>query len=141
MSASVSAELEALAGQAQAIDAAEAVALDPAAPAGSPEVAPPDPAAEVAALLATVAALLSPMFPSLGTIYTESTCRRLGDAAAPVLAKYDLSVGGLFERWGPEITLLGAALPVGVATWKGVKADLAARRAPKDEPAPTDGQQ
>lgn len=127
-------ELEALESQAVAVDA-QTAANDPAAPT-EPQAVKLDSAAEVAALLQTLAALLAPAFPSLATIYTEATCKRLGEAAAPVMDKYSLSVGGLFEKWGAEITLALAALPVGVATVAGIKADLAARRAP---PAPDEG--
>lgn len=109
------------------------------APPDAPEVAAPDVPAEVAALLQTVAGLFSPLFPCLASIYTPDTCRRLGDAAAPVMDKYGWSVGGLFERWGAEITLAATAFPVAMATWQGVKADLAAKRAPKAEPSPATG--
>lgn len=127
--------LEALAAEAGALDAPEAEAGPGAQPA--PEAQAVDMPAEVAALLKTAAAILTPAFPCLAEIYTEATCRQLGEAAAPVMDKYGLSVGGLFDRWGAEITLAATALPVAVATWHGVKADLAARRAPADEPAAT----
>lgn len=86
--------------------------------------------AEVAALLKTTAAMLAPMFPSLAEVYTDATCQQLGTAAAPVMEKYGLSVGGIFDRWGAEITLAATALPVAVATYQGVKADLSARKKP-----------
>lgn len=119
--------LEDLAAQAAALDVAPDA---PAADAAAPDAAAADVPAEVAALLQTVAAMLTPAFPCLAEIYTVETCRKLGEAAAPVLNKYGLSVGGLFEQWGAEITLASVALPVGAATWAGVKADIAARRAP-----------
>jgi hypothetical protein len=121
---------------------AEAASIDAqAAPetfAAEPETPKLDVAAEVAALLLTAAGLLSPAFPSLGTIYTEPTCRRLGDAAAPVMEKYGLSVGGLFERWGLEITLAAVALPVALATVQGIRSDLAARKVKPVEPPPVE---
>lgn len=128
----MSAELEALESQAAVIDS-ETAAPDAAAAAPDPESVKVDVAAELAALLETVAGILTPAFPCLASIYNTATCRRLGDAAAPVMDKYGLSVGGLFERWGAEITLAAVAFPVVAATVQGVKADLAARRAP---PAP-----
>jgi len=121
-------ELDQLEAAAAVVDA-EAVAHDPAT-APEQEAVRIDAAAEVAALLQTVAGILSPAFPCLAGIYDESTCRRLGEAAAPVMDKYGLSVGGLFERWGAEITFAAVALPVAIATAQGVKADIAARRAP-----------
>lgn len=123
-------DLQALEAEAAALDATAAAVPGAVEAPAAPVV---DSAAEVAALLQTVSALLSPMFPSLSTIYTEATCRKLAAAAAPVLAKYDMSVGGLFERWGPEIGLAAAALPVAVATHRGIRADLAARVAKTDD--------
>lgn len=111
---------------------AEAGALEteaaPPPAADAPEAAAHDLPAEVAALLQTTAAMLAPMFPSLAKVYTEETCRSLGVAAAPVMQKYGLTVGGIFDRWGAEITLAATALPVAVATYEGVRSDLAARK-------------
>lgn len=129
----MSAELEALESQAAVIDA-ETAAPDAVAAAPDPESVKVDVAAEVATLLETVAGILTPAFPCLASIYNTATCRRLGEASAPVLDKYGLSVGGLFERWGAEITFAAVAFPVVAATVQGVKADLAARRAPPTEP-------
>jgi hypothetical protein len=123
--------LESLAAEAGALDAA----ADAAAPvaAAEPEAPAADVPAEVAALLKTVTGMLTPAFPCLAEIYTDATCRALGEAAAPVMAKYGVSVGGIFDRWGAEITLAAVALPVGAATWKGVKAELAAGKATPDK--------
>lgn len=125
---------------------AAAAAVDNMAEQGAADLAPAaaeqpaaDPAAEVAALLSLLAGILAPLFPSLPGIYTEPTCKRLGDAAAPVLLKYEVSVGGLFDRWGPEIGLAAAALPVAIATAQGIKADLAARRKKADDETPAAG--
>lgn len=123
--------LESLAAEAAALD----VAPDAAGPgaAAEPEAPAADVPAEVAALLKTAVGLLTPAFPCLAEIYTDATCRQLGEAAAPVMAKYGVSVGGIFDRWGAEITLAATALPVAAATWKGVKADNAARKALPDK--------
>lgn len=121
-----------LANEAAAVEAA-------AAPAAAPDADAPPPAdvpAEVAALVKMVAGMLTPAFPCLAEIYNEATCQQLGAAAAPVMDKYGLSVGGLFDRWGAEITLAAVALPVGLATMKGVKADIAARNQPVKVAAP-----
>lgn len=129
----MSADLQALEAEAAVIDA-EGAAPDAPAAAPEPAAVKVDVAAEVAALLATVAGILTPAFPCLANIYTEPTCRKLGEAAAPVMEKYGVSVGGLFDRWGAEITLAAVAFPVVAATVQGVKADLAARRNPPPEP-------
>lgn len=121
------ADLEQLSAAAAAVDSmAEAGADLPVAAAPDAQA---DSAGEVAALLSVVAGMLSPLFPSLPGIYDQATCRKLGDAAAPVLEKYDVSVGGVFERWGAEITLAAVALPVAIATAQAIKSDLSARSA------------
>lgn len=128
-------DLDRLEAEASNIDAQATAASEPQ-PAPQVDVAPPaDVAAEVAALLQAVAGMLAPVFPSLATIYTEPTCRRLGEAAAPVMDKYGVSVGGLFDRWGAEITLAATALPVALASWQGIKADMAASRVQAAKPA------
>lgn len=126
-------DLDQLAAEAAAIDGQATAASEP--PMSEAEAAPAaDVPAEVTTLLQAVAGMLSPAFPCLATIYTPDTCRRLGDAAAPVMDKYGLSVGGLFDRWGAEITLAATALPVALATWQGVKADIAARSKKPEKP-------
>lgn len=129
----MSTELDQLEFQAAAVDA-EATANEPGA-VPEVEVTQIDAAAEVAALIQTIAGILTPAFPCLAGIYTESTCRSLGAATAPVMDKYGLSVGSLFEHWGAEITLAAAVIPVGLATVQGIKADIAARHV-KPEPKP-----
>lgn len=123
--------LESLAAEAAKLDAAPDAAGPGAA--AEPEAPAADVPAEVAALLKTTAAMLTPAFPCLAEIYTDATCRQLGEAAAPVMEKYGVSVGGIFDRWGAEITLAATALPVAAATWKGIKADNAARKATPDK--------
>lgn len=122
-------ELENLAAAAAAVDATAAA---PEVLPGAEAAPPPDVAAEMSALLVAVAGLLTPLFPSLATIYTKETCDRLGTASAPVMDKYGLSVGGLFDRWGAEITLAATAFPVAIATAQGIRADLAQRQAQQD---------
>lgn len=93
----------------------------------------PRPADEIAAMLSTVALLLAPLYPSVAAIYTPETCKALGDAAAPVLEKYGVSVGGLFDRWGAEITLASVAVPVALQTMQAIRADL---KKPEKKSAP-----
>lgn len=127
-------ELDQLAAEAAVVDAANV----PAAVPEQPEAPKADVAGEVAALLKMVAGMLAPAFPSLATIYTDETCRNLGTAAAPVMEKYGVSVGGLFDRWGAEITLAATALPVALATYQGIKGDMAERKKPADAPTPAE---
>ena len=50
------------------------------------------------------------------------------------MEKYGLSVGGLFDRWGAEITLAATAFPVALATWQGIKADSQEKRTREAKP-------
>lgn len=101
-------------------------------PPGEPEPeappAPPDLAAEIAGALLIASKMLAPMFPSLGTIYTEESTGAAGAAVAGVCDKYGWLQGGMVGQWGPEIACLVVVGPLAMATVKGVQADNAERR-------------
>lgn len=113
---------------------AEAAALDaetvaPAAP--PPDAAPPapavDPTAEAADLIRFAVSLFVPLYPSLERVYSEQAQARLAAAAGPVMAKYGWTMGGLFEKWGPEINLAIVGIPLAIETSKAIRADTADR--------------
>lgn len=88
--------------------------------------------------------LISSVGPSLAEIYDDATCDRLASALGPVLAKYDLNLG----KFGPELVLAAVAVPLGVQTYKAVKAEgekreQLAKQKPGDPPrsAEPDAQQ
>lgn len=124
---------EAAGDQPAAPGAAPAAAAAPAAPAG-------DPAREAAELIEFARSLLLPMYPQLATVYTPEVCKRLGEAGAPVLAKYGLTLGGLFDRWAPEIGFAIVALPLVRPTIDAMRADngKAAEPAAAAVPAPVE---
>ncbi|MDW5417053.1 hypothetical protein R6242_10800 [Iodobacter sp. CM08] len=68
------------------------------------------------------------IYPSLAAIYTDDRIERIAVAAGPLLAKYNLSSGGILEKWGPEIGLAVVALPIAQETIKGVRQDRAAAK-------------
>lgn len=107
-------------------------------PAGSPD---PEPAAGVDYLLEAknliefAVTLFTPLFPSLANVYTEANKAALASASAPMMEKYNLSMGGLFEKFGAEINFAMVSLPLGMQTYRAIQADLAERREKKPEPA------
>lgn len=127
----------------------EAQAGAPGAPAPEPEPTGPDLATELAGLLKVAVATLGPMFPSLRTIYTDETIGAASGAVAAVCNKRGWLQGGLMGEWAEEITAVAIVGPMALATYHGVKADIAARQpsepakleaadltAPAPEPAP-----
>lgn len=127
LSAEQSADLAALTAAAN-----EPSAGTPTAPA-EPEPTGPDLQTEIAGLLKVAVATLGPMFPSLKTIYTDETIGAASGAVAAVCNKRGWLQGGLMGEWAEEITAVAIVGPLALATYQGVKADIAARQ-PK-EPA------
>lgn len=108
---------------------AEAAQLE-AGPAADPGPAAPavDHAAEAAQLVEFVAGTLGGFYPRTGGVLDAPRRKLLADAWAPVLAKYGLSMAGLFGRWGPEIGAAFATLPLVVPVLDAIKADREDRR-------------
>lgn len=124
-------ELDQLAAEAAADTLTQADA-DPAS-AVQPDPVKLDTAQELTALISVVSGILTPAFPGLKKIYTPETCTALGAAAAPVFDKHGWSAGGIFDRWGAEISLAAVAVPVSIATWQAVKQDLADKKHAPDQ--------
>lgn len=122
-------EIKALEGQAAALDA-EIIAANAPAPGAGAAVGPPpcDPLAEARDLIKFTVTLLSPLYPSIARIYTDATQERLAVVTGPLMAKYGLTLAGLFEKWGPEINFAIVALPLAMETAKGMRADLDAAK-------------
>lgn len=128
----VATELEAMTNEAAALDfeigPEPAQSAAPGVGQGAP-VGPGSEVEELAAVLTLCATVLSPALPYVGAIYTPETCQRLAGAAVPVLSKYGMTVGGMFDKWGAEVGLLVVAAPVAVQTvaahrqWKAEQAE------------------
>jgi hypothetical protein len=122
-----------LADQAAQIDGA-AQPTEPgaaAAPAG-----PVDFTEEAEQLVTFACSALVPLYPSLGRVYTPDVQKALGGALGPLLAKYDLSLAGIFAKWAPELSFAMVAFPLMVPTIEAIKADRAARKADQAAPKP-----
>lgn len=90
---------------------------------------PMDPAEEARDLIQFGLSLFIPLYPSLEVIYTQEKQARLAAVTGPLMAKYNLSLGSIFEKWGAEINFAIVALPLAAETAKAVRADNAAREA------------
>jgi hypothetical protein len=130
-------------GRGDSMNAINAKVGEGAGPEASPGVSgggAMDAVTEAKSVIAFCVALFVPMYPSLGRVYTEEAQEVLAGVAVPLMQKYDLSLGGFFEKWGPEINFAIVAFPLGQATLAAVRADNAARaEAAKEAQAGGDG--
>lgn len=130
-------ELEQLAAEAAAVDAANAPGQLPIEqPAEQQQAAAHDEVAELSAIIGIVTSLFAPIFPSLTKIYTPETVGSIAGAAVPVMQKHGLSTGGILGKWAEELALLAVVAPVAMATYQGVQSDIAAAAKAKPEDAP-----
>ncbi|MDO9011337.1 MAG: hypothetical protein Q7U78_05955 [Gallionella sp.] len=96
-------------------------------------------AAELSAMLSIVTGIFAPVFPSLGKIYTPDTVQRLANSFVPVMVKRGWSTGGILGRFGEELAFCAVAFPVALATYAGVKADIAAAQPEQKEQGRIEG--
>lgn len=88
---------------------------------------PMDPYTEAREIIRFATTLFFPLYPSLARVYTEERQEQLAVVSAPLMRKYGLSLGALFERWGAEINFAIVAAPLAGETAKAIKADNQAR--------------
>lgn len=122
---------------------AEAVALEAqAAPAdqveqGGEVAAPVDYVSEARGIVDLLASTLEALYPSTASILTEAKRAALAVAWAPVMAKYNFTMGGLFGAWGAEINALFVTVPLALPLIAAIRADRAAAAAEQAaKPAP-----
>lgn len=117
----------------QAADLAAIEAMAAGAPGAKPVAPEVDPAQkiadEVASLLSALVAIASPLFPSLKAIYTPDATKAAAAAVASVCVKHGWLSGGLMGDFGEEIAAAVVLVPMGLATYAGVMADLAIAKA------------
>ena len=98
------------------------------------------PEAEARGVIDLALSLAAPFFPSLDKVYTEETKDRLVKSAAPLLAKYNISLLILFAKWKEEIDFAFVAAPLVLHTVRAVQTDRAARaKAAADAAKPAPG--
>ena len=115
--------------------AAEVEAAEVEAAEAEAEAKRPDLGAELAGLITICVRTLAPAFPSLPSIYTDEATQEAAGAVAAVCNKHGwMQEGGMFGKWGEEIACAAVCLPLAVATYQGVKGDIAARQDKEPEP-------
>lgn len=92
--------------------------------AASTEIEKPGLAEEIATLLIMFASMAKPILPSLATVYTKETTAAAGEAIAALCAKYGWAENGLMGEWGEEVAAAVVLVPLAIATFNGVKADI-----------------
>jgi hypothetical protein len=66
--------------------------------------------------------LLGMAMPELRPVYNEEACLAWGVGMAAVSDKYGWDAGETIAKWGPEIALVVATLPLAVPTYHAIKA-------------------
>lgn len=117
--------------QAADLAALEAAAAGQAQPGGQvakvePEQQGPTLQEEIAGAMGMAVAILSPMLPSLKTIYTPEAIGAASGALGALCEKHGWLSGGLMGKYGEEIACLAVVGPLAYATYRGVQTDLAA---------------
>jgi hypothetical protein len=107
---------------AAAVDA-EAPA-SPVAAAAQSTVAPIDYATEAREIIEFAHAMFTPLWPSLGTVYTDDVRARIIATAAPLMEKYKFTLGVI----GPELAFVLVTAPLVYPTIAAVKHDNEKRR-------------
>lgn len=134
MTGATSAALDALDAEIAAVDHEHAAPAF-AGPGAGGDAAPPALVATVSeekqlsGIFTTLATMGAPMFPSIGKIYTEHTINSIAQALAPVFRKRGWSVSGACGKYAEEIAAVAVILPVAMATYSGIRADIAAANA------------
>jgi len=103
----------------------------PGAAGGVSGTVPMGPEEEAKDLIRFGVGLFAPLYPRLGQVYTEDVQARLAAVTAPLMAKYNLSLGAIFEKWGAEINFAIVAVPLAGETVKAIRLDNADRAAAK----------
>jgi hypothetical protein len=141
--AALSPELAALAAEGAALEAATAPAPAPEIGSDGQPVPPPDPVdymGDARGIIDIAAESLAAFYPSTAPILNDEKRNKIAAAAAPVMEKYGLSVGGFLAKFGPEIGLCFALAQVAIPLANAIRADRAAaaaearREAGKPEP-------
>ncbi|AMC34240.1 hypothetical protein [Janthinobacterium sp. B9-8] len=87
---------------------------------------------EAKLLLNVAREALGGFYPSLNSIYTDDRIERIAVAAGPLLAKYNITSGGILDKWAAEIGFAVVVYPIAQETIKGVKHDRAVAKAAKE---------
>ncbi len=119
-------------GEEQARQQADDEFLNPPPPPGI------DPAQTWAQIPFMFGRLLSMAMPELNDVYTEDRCYAWGVGMAAVSDKHGWDAGEVIGRWGPEIALCVASVPLVVPTYQAIKARREAKEREEAKPQEKD---
>jgi hypothetical protein len=112
----------------QAAQRAQDEALNPPPPEGVPDQA------DIWALVPRqLGALLAIALPELGHVYNEDACRQWGVGMAAVSQKYGWDAADTLAKFGPELALVTATIPLAVPTYFAVRKRLDAAREQREK--------
>lgn len=83
--------------------------------------------AHIQNVLITVVNVASPLFPTLGQVYTDETVKAVGDSVAPVVIKRKWKPAGWIEKYQEELAAAAVLIPVSVSTVNAIRFDLERR--------------
>lgn len=95
---------------------------------------------QVRMILALAVPILGKLYPCLVDIYDDSTCDNVAATLGPVLTKYNIDLGDMGAKWGPEIAAVMVCGPVAFATYQGIMADIASRKPQVPKAVASNGQ-
>lgn len=81
-------------------------------------------AGELKGLVLAFVGMVGPVFPSLPKIYTPEATEAAANAVSAVCLKHGWLQGGIMGEYAEEITAAVVLLPLGLATYKGMQADI-----------------
>lgn len=134
----------ALLSAAGAIDGEAKASADPIAgasgqPAAAPLAALPAPSdwpAEAREVVDLATEGFFPLYPRLVEVWTPAKLDRFTLRLAAVMQKYDLTLGKILGKWGPEIMLAAVVVPAAVPTYRVVRDTHRELRERKKQEAP-----
>lgn len=115
-------------GEERAQAQADADFIDPPQPPGI------DPAQTWGQIPFMFGKVISMAMPELAGVYTEEKCYQWGVGMAAVSEKYGWDAGEVIGRFGPEIALAVASVPLVVPTFQAIKARREAKEREKAPP-------
>lgn len=90
-------------------------------------------------MLRLMAGPLLEWWPKYADVWSDKQIAAIASAGAQVMALHGLTMGELFNRWGPYLALIGATLPPSLVTYQAVRAhqvevDKPSRQQPHMQP-------
>ena len=86
-----------------------------------------DNTAEAAEIIEYAYDALTPLYPSLIDVYTVEIRAKLSARTGALMSKYNLTTGGMMEKWGAEFGFIVVVIPLISKTSEAIKHDNKAR--------------